>query len=108
MLTAEDTKVRGNHKRELNDTKVATQLWIITFDTANKVYRIQNAATRTYFDLEGGMSRNAHSLSHTPLPCLCTDAASADDGTAINVAASSDDEGQRWKIIRNDKRTAYV
>lgn len=48
------TKVQGYAKRELNDSWVSAQLWIISQVGNDAVYTIQSAGSRTFLDLDKG------------------------------------------------------
>ncbi|TBU56072.1 ricin B-like lectin [Dichomitus squalens] len=82
-----NTKVKGHKKREINDPWVSAQLWLIARVPGTVKYTIQNANSRTFLDLKGGVAE-----SETPLVGY----------EATNKVT------QHWMIQRNSNGTAYV
>jgi len=91
---AENTKIQGWKKRELDDVLVPAQLWVIS-KTGNKdndydTYTIQNANSRTYMTLPEDTQGNYRAI------------------VGSQRYGESDRELQEWKIVRNDNVTAYT
>jgi len=84
--SANSTKVQGFTKRELSDSWVPAQLWVIS-SVGGGQYTIENTNSRTFLDLTDGNVAN---------------------GTRLIGYQATGNPNQCWIITRNSNDTAYV
>lgn len=97
------TKVQGYTKRELNDSWVSAQLWIISQVGNDAVYTLQSAGSRTFLDLDKGTPFTSIT---SPIELTCSGLTA--NGTSIIGYQETGNPNQRWIITRNTINTAYV
>jgi hypothetical protein len=82
---AQGTKIQGYQKRELNDSWVPAQLWVISQVGSSELYTIENTNSRTFLQLDS----NAN-------------------GAPIAGFNANGNTNQQWVITRNSTNTSYV
>ena len=102
------TKTQGWTKRDLGDTLVSQQLWIVVSVDNADGYTIQNANSQTYLTLTDGTGLHIRCIRRIQVVINWNYSGNPASNTPIVGLHDTGSTNQQWVITRTSNQSAYV